>query len=120
MPRREKAAARLPQSKRRQSAAEAGEEPEEERECNAEEEASDDGKVERGVLAAVDDVAGEAAQAEGELVTEVKKSAKKNEESSEEEKRAAEFAERVHEVNCSGGGGGKGIQGRKEKAGRPD
>lgn len=54
-------------------AAEVGDKPEEERERGAEEKAGDDGEVERGVFAAVNDVAGQSAQAEGELVPEIKK-----------------------------------------------
>jgi hypothetical protein len=72
------------------------EELEEKRDRRAEEQASDYGKVESGVLAAVNDVAREFSQAEGELSTEVKESAEKNEEGAEENKRAAEIAERVH------------------------
>ena len=73
-----------------------GEEPEEEREGGAEEEASDDGEVEGGVFTAVDDVTGESAEAEGEFSAEVKKSANKDEESAENKEGAAEFAKRVH------------------------
>jgi hypothetical protein len=60
--------------------------PEEEREGGAEEETRDDGEVEGGVFAAMDDVAGEAAEAEGEFASDVKKGAEG----------AAEFAKRVH------------------------
>ena len=56
------------------SAAEVGEEPEEEREGGAEKEAGDDREVESGVIAAMDDVAGEAAEADGEFAAEIKKS----------------------------------------------
>lgn len=73
-------------------------EPEEERERNAEEKTSDNGKVKRRVFAAVNDVAGEFSQAEGELVSEIEKSSEKDEKNAEQKKRAAEFAERVHEV----------------------
>ena len=48
------------------------------------------------MFAAVDDVAGEAAEAEGEFSTKVKKSANKDKESAENEEGAAEFAKRVH------------------------
>jgi hypothetical protein len=48
------------------------------------------------VFAAVDDIAGEAAEAEGELSAKVKKTANKDEESAENEEGAAEFAKRVH------------------------
>ena len=50
------------------------------------------------MFAAVDDVSGQFSQAEGQLVSEIEKSSEKDEESSEEKKRAAEFAERVHQV----------------------
>jgi hypothetical protein len=77
-----------------------GDEPEEEREAEAQNETSNDGKIKRGVFATMDDVAGKTAEAEREFSTEVEKSAKENEETSEEEERAAEFAERVHEEDC--------------------
>ena len=75
---------------------EAGEEPEEEREAEAQNETGDDGKIKRGVFATMDDVAGKTAEAEREFSAEVEKSAKKYEQTAEEEERAAEFAERVH------------------------
>src|ERR1700674_128821 len=78
------------------SATEVGDEPEEERESDANEEASDDGKVKGGVFAAVDDVPRKSSEAEGEFASEIEKSADKNQEAAEEEKRTAEFAERVH------------------------
>jgi hypothetical protein len=73
-----------------------GEEPKQERETEAEEEAGDDGEVEGGMFAAVDDVAGEAAEAQRQLSAEVKKSTHNDEESTENEKGATEFAERIH------------------------
>jgi hypothetical protein len=48
------------------------------------------------VLAAVDDVAREASQAEGQFAAEEEKCANENDKASEEEERAAEFAERIH------------------------
>lgn len=57
------------------SAAEVGEEPEEKRKNSAQNEASDDGEIERGVFAAVDDVAGQSAEAEGEFGAEVEERA---------------------------------------------
>jgi hypothetical protein len=75
-----------------------GDEPEKERKRGAKKKASDDGKVKSGVFAAMHDVAGKLSQTEGELVAEVQKSADKQEECSKEKKRAAELAERVHEV----------------------
>lgn len=73
-----------------------GEEPEEERERGAENQASHNGKVESGVFAAMHDVTGKPPQAERKLVAEIKDSAKKNDKGAEEEKRAAEFAKRIH------------------------
>jgi hypothetical protein len=74
-----------------------GEEPEEERNAEAEDETSDNRKVKRGVFAAVDDVAGKAPEAQGKFSAEVEKSANEYEEATEEEQGAAEFAEKVHE-----------------------
>ena len=70
--------------------------PEEEREAEAEEEAGDDGKVEGGVFAAMDDVAGEATEAERELCAEIEESANEGEKTAEEEEHAAEIAEGIH------------------------
>jgi hypothetical protein len=77
-------------------AAEVGKEPGEKRKHNAEEEASDDGKVKSGVFATMDDVAGEAAEAKGELGAKVENRANEDQESAEEKERATEFAKRVH------------------------
>jgi hypothetical protein len=74
-----------------------GNEPEEERNAEAEDNAGDDRKVKRGVFAAVDDVAGKAAEAQGKFSAEVEKSANEHQEATEEEQGAAEFAQRVHE-----------------------
>jgi hypothetical protein len=73
-----------------------GDEPEEERVSGADEEAGDNGKVKRGVLAAVDDVPGKPSEAEREFASEIENSADKDHEAADEEKRASEFAERVH------------------------
>src|SRR5437763_15300688 len=73
-------------------------EPEEEREHETYDKAGNDRKVERGVFAAVDDVAGQFSQAERELVAKIQKSADQNEERAKKEERAAEFTERIHEV----------------------
>ena len=72
------------------------EEPEEQRECGAEDKASNDGKVKSSVFAAVDDVPGEAAETEREFSAEIEKRAHKDEKAAEEEKCAPEFAKRVH------------------------
>jgi hypothetical protein len=73
-----------------------GEEPEEERKYHAEYEARDDGKVESGMFTAMDDVAGEFAEAEWEFGAEVEKSADDYEDDAEQEKSAAEVTERIH------------------------
>jgi hypothetical protein len=62
------------------SAAKVGEEPEKKREADAQDEARDDWKVERGVFAAMDDVAGKAAEAKRQLFAEVRKSPDKGQE----------------------------------------
>jgi hypothetical protein len=72
------------------------EEPKEKRKSGTEDETSDDGEIERGVFAAMNDVAGEFAEAEGESGAEVKQSAEDDEDDAEQEKRAAEIAKRVH------------------------
>jgi hypothetical protein len=72
------------------------EEPEEKSEGGAEEEAGDNGEIKGGVFASMDDVAGEAAKAEGKPPAKIKKSAQNDEESTENEEGAAEFARGVH------------------------
>lgn len=79
-------------------AAEVGDEPKKERKHDAEEQASDDGEVESGVFALMDDVTGEFSDAEGKPVPEIEKDADQNKKRSEEDKRASEFAKRIHEV----------------------
>ena len=79
---------------------EVGEEPEEERKTEAEEEAGNDREVEGGMFAAVDDVAGEAAEAQWEFSAEVKQSADKDQEDAENEEGAAKFAEGFHGKEC--------------------
>jgi len=74
-----------------------GEEPDEERKGGAEKQAGDNGEVEGGVFAAVDDVAGEFSQVKGEFAAEVEKSTGEDKEAAEEQESAAEFAEGVHE-----------------------
>jgi hypothetical protein len=48
------------------------------------------------VFTAVDDIAREPAETEGQFSAKVKKSANDDQQAAKEEKRAAEFAERVH------------------------
>lgn len=50
------------------------------------------------MFAAMNDVAGKFSQAEGELVAEVQESTDKDKKCAKEKKRAAEIAERLHEV----------------------
>jgi hypothetical protein len=88
-----------------------GEEPEEERKGQAKNEARDDGEVESGVFAAVDDVTGESSEAEGEFAAKEQKSTNDDEETSEEEQGAAEFAERIHKSIIE-----EGASGRREQA----
>ncbi len=58
--------------------AEMREEPEDEGESGAEEEASDDRKVKGGVFAAMDDVAGEFAETERKFAAEIEKRAEQD------------------------------------------
>ena len=83
------------------SAAEEAEEPEEEREAKAQEKAGDDGEVESGVFAVVDDVAGQAAEAKGQLAGEVEKRADGDEDDTGEKQEFAEVTERVHGEHCN-------------------
>ena len=82
---------------RPRSAAEMGNEPEEQGERDAEEYRGDEREIERRVFAAMNDIAGEATEAEREFAAEIKKSADKYEEGAEDEEGAAEFAEGIHE-----------------------
>lgn len=80
----------------RRLTAEVGKEPENERKAEAEDEASDDGKIKRGVLATVNDVAGKFSQTERKFSTEVENSTDEHEEAAEEEECTAEIAEGIH------------------------
>jgi hypothetical protein len=57
------------------SAAEVGEKPQDKGKTDADEDGCGDGEIEGGVLAAMDDVAGEVAQAEGEAGVEIEQDA---------------------------------------------
>lgn len=72
------------------------EKPEEQRNGEAENEASYDGEVEGGVFAAVDDVAGKFSETEGELSAEVENGADDGEQGTEEKEDAAELAKGIH------------------------
>lgn len=71
-------------------------EPEKQRNNDADNQAGDDWEVERSVFAAVNDVARQLSQAKWKFVPPIKESTNQGEEPSEEDKRAAEFAQRVH------------------------
>ncbi|HEX4545715.1 MAG TPA: hypothetical protein VH110_05100 [Candidatus Acidoferrum sp.] len=78
-----------------------GKEPEEEGKGEAEDEAGDDGNVEGGVFAAMNDVAGKATEPQGKFAAEIEKGADQDEEGTEEEESAAEIANWVHGQDCS-------------------
>jgi hypothetical protein len=73
-----------------------GEEPEEQAQTDTEEQAGDDREIEGGVLAAVDDVAGETAETKGKFTAEVEKPTDEDKKATEEKENAAEFAKRIH------------------------
>lgn len=73
-----------------------GEQPKEEREGGAEEEASDDGEIESGVFTTMNDVARKAAEAEREFATKVEESTDEGKKASNQEESASEFAKGVH------------------------
>ena len=79
-------------------------EPEEERKHDADDKTGHDRKIERGVFAAVDDVAGQFSEAEGQFVPKIKKGTNQNKKRSEEDKRATEFAKRFHKDNFTRSG----------------
>jgi hypothetical protein len=74
--------------------------PEEDRQNNADNETGDDREVEGSVFAAMDDVAGEAAEAERETTAEIKKCTDHDDDSAEDKESAAEFTEGVHKFEC--------------------
>ncbi len=76
--------------------------PKKEREAHAEKETGDDWEIEGGVFATVDDVAGQAAEAERELAAKVEESTEENQEDAENQEQAAEFTEGIHEEHSSG------------------
>ena len=99
VPKRKKGGSTTPAlQKSRLLAAKVGDEPEEKGQRDAEKKTRDDGKVKRGVFAAVKDVAGQFSEAERELVAEIKKDTNQNKKCSEKDKSAAEFTERVHRI----------------------
>ena len=77
-------------------AAKVADEPEEEGEAEAQQEAGDDGEIERGVLAAIDNVARKTAEAEGEFAAEIEERPNGDENDAGEKEEFTEVAERVH------------------------
>ena len=71
-------------------------EPEEEREGEAEDEAGDDGKVKRSMLAAMDDVSGKFAEAKRQFLVEIENGTDNYQQAAEDEQSAAKLAERFH------------------------
>jgi hypothetical protein len=63
----------------------------------------------------MDDVTGEAAEAQGEFSTEVEKSADKEEKCAENEEGAAEFAEGIHEESVEKMSSGSKEGGKRKK-----
>jgi len=80
------------------SAAKPRKKPEEKREQDAEQEGCDDGEINGGAVATMDDVAGEATEAERKSAVKIKQYAEKDEEAAEEQQSAAEFAKGIHSV----------------------
>jgi hypothetical protein len=74
-----------------------GEEPEEEREADAQDKAGDDWEVKSSVFSAMNDVAGQMAETKREFSAGAQKSADKGKECADDEESPAEFAERSHE-----------------------
>jgi hypothetical protein len=72
----------------------ASDEPEDQRQQNAQHDGGDDGEVEGGVLAAIDDVAGEASDGEVEASAEQKQQTEEDEEAAEGDQDFAEIGHR--------------------------
>src|SRR5713101_1712741 len=71
--------------------------PEEQAQGEAQDEAGDDGKIKRGVLAAMNDVARQAAKAERQPPAEVEHCADDNKQAAENEQHSSKITEGVHE-----------------------
>jgi hypothetical protein len=72
--------------------------PKEQGESGAEDETGDDGEMKDSMFATIDDVAGKFSQAQRQFAAEIEKNSDEGKKATEEEKRAAEFAERVHDA----------------------
>jgi hypothetical protein len=78
------------------SAAQVREEPEQEGQDDADDQARHDWKVERRVLAAMNDIAGQAAKAKRQARSEIKRGSDGNANRPKNQEGPSEFAERVH------------------------
>jgi hypothetical protein len=74
------------------------EEPQEQAESDAEQDAGRQRKIKRGVLAFVDNVAWQTAESEGELPAKIKEGANQCEQRRHNKQRPAEFAKWFHET----------------------
>jgi hypothetical protein len=72
------------------------EEPEEKGKTNAEDEASDDRKIEGGALATVDDIPGEFSKAKGESAAEIQDRAGDDRHGTKQHQETAEIARWIH------------------------
>jgi hypothetical protein len=81
-----------------QSTTQAGDEPQQQAKSYAEQNAGRQWKVKRGVLAFVHNVAGQAAEPEGELSAKIKERANQCEQRRHNKQRPAEFAKWFHET----------------------
>lgn len=72
------------------------EEPEQQAKRGAEHETGNDGKVKRGVLAPMEDIAGKSAQTEWKFAAEIKQRAYASEYCTKKKQQAAEITIRVH------------------------
>jgi hypothetical protein len=81
------------------SAPEMIDQPEEEREAQAEEEASDNWEIEGSVLTSVNDITRKTAEAKWYFAPKIEKSADERQESTQEEEGTAKFAKGVHKLS---------------------
>jgi hypothetical protein len=81
------------------SAPEVREEPEQDRQNDTDDKARDDRKVKRCVLAAMDNIPGQAAKAERQSRSEIKENSNDGADSAKDQKGPSEFAEWVHDAS---------------------
>jgi len=95
------ASAEAVQLGRMDSAAELVDDPENQTDEHADDQARDEREIESAVLAAMDDVARQATEAEGKFAAEVEKHTDDDKNGAQNEQRAAELLERFHLGDCS-------------------